>query len=48
MRYAVTQGLILGPLLFIIQINDIPFRINSVSEPISFADDIGVIISSKN
>ena len=39
---------ILRPLLFITYINDFPLRINYVSETILFADDIRVIISSRN
>jgi len=34
--------------LFIIYINDLPLRINAVSEPILFADDTSVLISSRN
>jgi len=34
--------------LFVICIIDLPLRINSVSEPILFADDTSVIISSRN
>jgi len=43
-----SQGSILGPLLLIICINDPPVRINSVSEPVLFADDTSVIISCRN
>jgi len=34
--------------LFIIYINDLPLRVNYVSEPTLFADDTSVIISSRN
>ena len=39
---------ILGPFLFFVYINDLPLRINSLSEPILFADDTSVIISNRN
>jgi hypothetical protein len=35
-------------LLFIININDLPPTINTLTEPIIFADDTSVIISNKN
>jgi len=34
--------------LFIIYINDLPLRINSVSEPVLFADDTSVVVSRRN
>jgi hypothetical protein len=34
--------------LFIIYINDLPLRINSLSEPVLFADGTSVIISNRN
>jgi len=48
MRHGVHQGSILGPLLFIIYMNDLPKRINSLSEPILYADDTSVIIINRN
>jgi hypothetical protein len=35
-------------MLFIKYINDLPLRLNSLSEPMLFADDTSVIISRKN
>jgi hypothetical protein len=47
-KHGVPQWSILGPLHFIIYINVLSPTINTLTEPILFANDISVIISSKN
>ena len=48
LKHGVPQRPILGSLLVIIYMNGLLLRINSVSEPILFAVDTSVIISSRN
>jgi hypothetical protein len=47
-KHGIPQGLIYGPVLFLLYINDLPEVIESKATPILFADDTSILITSPN